>query len=508
MTDLAHNTPAYLATLSAKGYRHLPICRELVADFETPLSCYAKVARGPYSYLLESANQGGEKWSRFSIIGLPARRIVRMCGDRLTLTDNGALIRDEVIQDPLAEIAQLQQAYSYPSCPGMPNYTGGLVGYFGYDTVRYVEPKIKDSAPKDELGSADIVLMVSDDVIVFDNVKGRMHLVTHVSDLGPDQMNQAALRLDAMQGCLKGALPDEFVTPKVSPRLEEPDFVSSYGEDQFKTDVAHLKQYIVAGDVMQVILSQRLSCSFEAEPLNLYRALRALNPSPYMYFMDLETVQIVSSSPEILARLEDGEVTVRPLAGTRRRGRSPEEDLEMEAELRADPKEQAEHLMLIDLGRNDIGRVCETGTVEVSEMMTIERYAHVMHLASNVCGRLKPNLTAIDVLKATLPVGTLSGAPKVRAMELIDAFEPVKRGIFGGAVGYLSWQGQMDTAIAIRTAVIQNGRLFVQAGAGIVADSEPHLEWMETLNKARSVMQAAMIAEDGLRFRDSSEDNR
>jgi anthranilate synthase component 1 len=508
MTDLAHNTPAYLATLSAKGYRHLPICRELVADFETPLSCYAKVARGPYSYLLESANQGGEKWSRFSIIGLPARRIVRMCGDRLTLTDNGALIRDEVIQDPLAEIAQLQQAYSYPSSPGMPNYTGGLVGYFGYDTVRYVEPKIKDSAPKDELGSADIVLMVSDDVIVFDNVKGRMHLVTHVSDLGPDQMNQAALRLDAMQGCLKGALPDEFVTPKVSPRLEEPDFVSSYGEDQFKTDVAHLKQYIVAGDVMQVILSQRLSCSFEAEPLNLYRALRALNPSPYMYFMDLETVQIVSSSPEILARLEDGEVTVRPLAGTRRRGRSPEEDLEMEAELRADPKEQAEHLMLIDLGRNDIGRVCETGTVEVSEMMTIERYAHVMHLASNVCGRLKPNLTAIDVLKATLPVGTLSGAPKVRAMELIDAFEPVKRGIFGGAVGYLSWQGQMDTAIAIRTAVIQNGRLFVQAGAGIVADSEPHLEWMETLNKARSVMQAAMIAEDGLRFRDSSEDNR
>ena len=508
MTDLAHNTPAYLATLSAKGYRHLPICRELVADFETPLSCYAKVARGPYSYLLESANQGGEKWSRFSIIGLPARRIVRMCGDRLTLTDNGALIRDEVIQDPLAEIAQLQQAYSYPSSPGMPNYTGGLVGYFGYDTVRYVEPKIKDSAPKDELGSADIVLMVSDDVIVFDNVKGRMHLVTHVSDLGPDQMNQAALRLDAMQGCLKGALPDEFVTPKVSPRLEEPDFVSSYGEDQFKTDVAHLKQYIVAGDVMQVILSQRLSCNFEAEPLNLYRALRALNPSPYMYFMDLETVQIVSSSPEILARLEDGEVTVRPLAGTRRRGRSPEEDLEMEAELRADPKEQAEHLMLIDLGRNDIGRVCETGTVEVSEMMTIERYAHVMHLASNVCGRLKPNLTAIDVLKATLPVGTLSGAPKVRAMELIDAFEPVKRGIFGGAVGYLSWQGQMDTAIAIRTAVIQNGRLFVQAGAGIVADSEPHLEWMETLNKARSVMQAAMIAEDGLRFRDSSEDNR
>lgn len=508
MTDLAHNTPAYLASLSAKGYRHLPICRELVADFETPLSCYAKVARGPYSYLLESANQGGEKWSRFSIIGLPARRIVRMCGDRLTLTDNGALIRDEVIQDPLAEIAQLQQAYSYPSSPGMPNYTGGLVGYFGYDTVRYVEPKIKDSAPKDELGSADIVLMVSDDVIVFDNVKGRMHLVTHVSDLGPDQMNQAALRLDAMQGCLKGALPDEFVTPKVSPRLEEPDFVSSYGEDQFKTDVAHLKQYIVAGDVMQVILSQRLSCSFEAEPLNLYRALRALNPSPYMYFMDLETVQIVSSSPEILARLEDGEVTVRPLAGTRRRGRSPEEDLEMEAELRADPKEQAEHLMLIDLGRNDIGRVCETGTVEVSEMMTIERYAHVMHLASNVCGRLKPNLTAIDVLKATLPVGTLSGAPKVRAMELIDAFEPVKRGIFGGAVGYLSWQGQMDTAIAIRTAVIQNGRLFVQAGAGIVADSEPHLEWMETLNKARSVMQAAMIAEDGLRFRDSSEDNR
>ena len=500
--------PGYFSELVDQGFNHLPICRELVADFETPLSCYVKVAQGPYSYLLESANQGGEKWSRFSIIGLPARRVLRISGERLTMTESGIVTRDESVSDPLAEISDLQNQFSYPRLKGMPNYTGGLVGYFGYDTVRFVESRIKESTPPDELGSSDIVLMVSDDVIVFDNVKGRMHLITHVSELSDEELLQAQLRLDAMEGALRGAIPESLRAPDVAPGLMETDFVSSYGESAFKRDVEKIKDYILAGDVMQVILAQRLSCAFEAEPLNLYRALRALNPSPYMYFMDLDSEQIVSSSPEILARLEHGEVTVRPLAGTRRRGRSAEEDLEMEAELLADPKERAEHLMLIDLGRNDIGRVCETGSIRVSEMMTIERYAHVMHMASNVCGTLKPGLTGIDVLKATLPVGTLSGAPKVRAMEVIDELEPVKRGIFGGAVGYLSWQGQMDTAIAIRTAVITGGRLYVQAGAGIVADSVPDLEWMETQNKARSVMQAAMIAVDGLKFSPSSTSNR
>jgi anthranilate synthase component 1 len=280
--------------------------------------------------------------------------------------------------------------------------------------------------------------------------------------------------------------------------IHEEDFVSSYGEEKFKADVDRIKDYIVEGDVMQVVLSQRMSVSLECDPLSLYRALRSLNPSPYMYYMNLDDFHIVSSSPEILARLDNGEVTVRPLAGTRRRGRSSAEDLELEAELLADPKEIAEHLMLIDLGRNDIGRVCEIGSVDVSEMMIVERYAHVMHIASNVQGKIRAGLTAMDLLRATLPVGTLSGAPKVRALEIIDEFEPQKRGIFGGAVGYLSWNGNMDTAIAIRTAVVKDNKLFVQAGAGIVADSIPRLEWKETINKARSLFQAAAMAENGL----------
>lgn len=508
MNESAFGAQAYLEDLIAEGYRHLPICRELVADFETPLSCYVKVARGPYSYLLESANQGGEKWSRYSIIGLPARRVVRISGYELTLFDQGQVIRSERIEDPLAEIEQLQATFSYPARAGMPKYTGGLVGYFGYDTVRYVEPKIRHTTPTDDLGTDDIVLMISDDVIVFDNVKGRMHLITHVQDASEEAMLQAGLRLDAMEGALLAEIPEALSRPQVSPALVATDFETSYPEDAFKAAVESLKDFILAGDCMQVILSQRLSCGFEADPLNLYRALRALNPSPYMYFMDLESEQIVSSSPEILARLEQGEVTVRPLAGTRRRGRSAEDDAAMEAELLSDPKELAEHLMLIDLGRNDIGRVCEPGSVEVSDMMSIERYAHVMHIASNVTGRLRAGLSCIDVLRATLPVGTLSGAPKVRALELIDQFEPVKRGIFGGAVGYLSWQGQMDTAIAIRTAVIKDGRLYVQAGAGVVADSSPALEWKETQNKAQSVIEAAMIAENGLRFNDDPTSNR
>lgn len=500
MSDLGLEAPNYFSKLIAHGCRHLPISRELVADFETPLSCYVKVARGPYSYLLESANQGGEKWSRYSIIGLPARRILKISGYQLVQIDEGEVVRNETVVDPLSEIEQLQANFSYPACPGMPKYTGGLVGYFGYDTVRYVEPKIRDSAPVDDLKTADIVLMVSDDVIVFDNVKGKMHLITHVDDASDQQLAEAGLRLDAMEGALRANIPEAFRAPLVSPELEDGDFTSSYPEAKFKAAVEALKEYILAGDCMQVILSQRLSCAFEAEPLNLYRALRGLNPSPYMYFMDLDAEQIVSSSPEILARLEQGEVTVRPLAGTRRRGKTPEDDAKMESELINDPKELAEHLMLIDLGRNDIGRVCEPGTVQVSEMMSIERYAHVMHIASNVTGRLKEGLSCMDVLRATLPVGTLSGAPKVRALQLIDAFEPVKRGIFGGAVGYLSWQGQMDTAIAIRTAIIKSGQLHVQAGAGVVADSIPDLEWKETQNKARSVIQAAKIAENGLQF--------
>lgn len=491
-------TPEQFAQLGKEGYNHIPVVRQLFADLETPLSCYVKVARGPYSYLLESANQGGEKWSRYSVVGLPSSYVVKIHRHQVSVFDHGSLIEQFDCDDPLGYVEQLQGRFSYPDLEDLPVYTGGLVGYFGYDTIRYVETKISDTAPPDTLNTPDILLMVSNDVIIFDNVLGRVHLITHADPAQANSFEQAQSRLDDMESRLRSDIPEGIRNPTTGPALHEADFVSSYGEEQFKSDVERIKDYIVEGDVMQVVLAQRMSVSFESDPLNLYRALRSLNPSPYMYFLDLDDFQIVSSSPEILARLDHGEVTVRPLAGTRRRGTTEAEDIAMEEELLADPKEIAEHLMLIDLGRNDIGKVCQTGSVEVSEMMIVERYAHVMHIASNVRGQVNPNIRAVDVLRATLPVGTLSGAPKVRAMEIIDELEPEKRGIFGGAVGYLSWNGNMDTAIAIRTAIVRDNRLYIQAGAGVVADSIPRLEWKETINKARSIFQAAAMAESGL----------
>jgi anthranilate synthase component I len=491
-------TPEEFIKLGKDGYNHVPVVRTMFADLDTPLSCYIKVARGPYSYLLESAAQGGEKWARYSLVGLPSDRVVKIRGYEITIEESGEITDRFQVEDPLAFVEEFQAGFSYPELQGLPIYTGGLVGYFGYDTIRYVEKKISQSAPQDTLGTPDIILMVSNEVIVFDNVLGRIHLITHGDPAVDGSFERAQERLQQMTQDLHADVPKNLHDPVRGPRLHEADFVSSYGEEAYKADVEKIKDYIVEGDVMQVVLAQRMSVAFESDPLNLYRALRSLNPSPYMYFLDLEDFQIVSSSPEILARLDNGEVTVRPLAGTRRRGRDDMEDQALEKELLADPKEIAEHLMLIDLGRNDIGKVCKTGSVEVSEMMTVERYAHVMHIASNVRGQIEDDLGPIDLLRATLPVGTLSGAPKVRAMEIIDEFEPEKRGIFGGAVGYLSWNGNMDTAIAIRTAIVRDGQLYIQAGAGIVADSIPQLEWKETINKARSVCQAAAMAEAGL----------
>jgi anthranilate synthase component I len=499
--------PDQFAELSRQGYNHIPVTRELFADLDTPLSCYIKVARGPYSYLLESANQGGEKWARYSIVGLPSSRVLKVFGHRVVIQEAGVVIEQFECEDPLAFIEEFKKGFRYPELEGLPIYTGGLVGYFSYDTVRYVEKRLIESTPPDSIGSPDILLMVSNDVIVFDNVKGKIHLISHANPDVPGSLETAESRLDEMAMDMRSNLPPEVHEPNAGPVIHEADFVSSYGEEQFKKDVGKIKKYIVEGDVMQVVLSQRMSVGFEADPLNLYRSLRSLNPSPYMYYMDLESEHIVSSSPEILARLDHGDVTVRPLAGTRRRGRNTEEDLSLEEELLADPKEIAEHLMLIDLGRNDVGKVSETGSVDVTEMMVVERYAHVMHIASNVAGRLLPGLSAFDLLRATLPVGTLSGAPKVRALEIIDELEPEKRGIFGGAVGYLSWNGNMDTAIAIRTAVIKDFKLYVQAGAGIVADSIPELEWKETMNKARSIFRAATVAEAGLDINAGSEEN-
>jgi anthranilate synthase component 1 len=489
-------TPEHFAALAAEGYNRIPVVRELLADLETPLSCYLKLARQPYSYLLESV-QGGEQWGRYSFIGLPCRTVLQVRGDTVTVCRDGAEIRREQCADPLAFVDAFRQQYRVADIAGLPRFTGGLVGYFSYDTVRYVEPHLRASQPTcDPIGTPDILLMLSDEVLVFDNLSGRILLIVHADTSQPDALAQAENRLDTLQAQLAAAtptLPPMAAQPNVTDANLEQQFLSSFGEEAFKRGVDAIKEYILAGDTMQVVLSQRLSLPFDAEPLNLYRALRCLNPSPYMYFLDCGDFHIAGSSPEILARLEDNLVTVRPIAGTRKRGHTPEEDLALEKELLADPKEIAEHLMLIDLGRNDAGRVSQVGSVKLTEKMVIERFSHVMHITSNVTGELCDGLDAMDVLRATLPAGTLSGAPKIRALEIIDELEPEKRGIYGGAVGYLGWGGNMDTAIAIRTAVIKNKILYIQAGAGVVADSVPQSEWDETMNKARAIFRAAAM---------------
>jgi anthranilate synthase component 1 len=487
-------TPEQFAELAEQNYNRIPVVREVLADLETPLSCYLKLARGPYSYLFESVH-GGEKWGRYSLIGLPSSTILKVFGNELIIERNGEVVESRTTDDPLLEVENFHARYQMPympeEFPQLPRFTGGLVGYFGYDTVRYVEPRLKASVPDDEMGNPDILLMVSDEVVIFDNFLGKLMFVVHEDASEPDAWNIAQRRLDTLEAKLKTSVPELPPLNLEGGGLDESAFVSSFGEENYKAAVNKIKDYVLAGDVMQVVPSQRLSMDFHTEPLNLYRALRCLNPSPYMYFLDLDDFHIVGSSPEILARLEDGEVTVRPIAGTRRRGHTPEEDEALEEEMMNDPKEIAEHLMLIDLGRNDAGRVSQIGSVKVTEQMVVERYSHVMHITSNVTGQVKPGTSARDVLRATLPAGTLSGAPKIRAMEIIDELEPVKRGVYGGAVGYIAWNGNMDTAIAIRTAVIKNGKLYVQAGAGIVADSVPELEWKETMNKARAIFRAA-----------------
>jgi len=482
-------------TLAAQGYNRIPVVCDVLADLETPLSVYLKLADGPYSYLFESV-QGGEKWGRYSIIGLPASKIYKISGNTVVLKENGKIISEESVEDPISYIDSLQNQFNVAEIDGLPRFFGGLVGYFGYDTVRYIEPKLKNCPNPDLIGAPDILLMVSDEVVVFDNLSGRMFVVVHAEPGKGDTFESCQDRLNNIIDQMH--LPLERIDQVECRLVDEADFVSGFTEEGFKQAVERIKEYILEGDCMQVVLSQRLSIPYASRPLDLYRALRGLNPSPYMYFLNLDDFQIVGSSPEILVRLEDDTVTVRPIAGTRRRGYTEQEDLEMEEELLADPKELAEHLMLIDLGRNDTGRVAEIGSVKLTDKMVVERYSHVMHIVSNVIGKLKKGMSAMDVLRATFPAGTVSGAPKIRAMEIIDELEPVKRGIYSGAVGYLSWSGNMDTAIAIRTAVIKDGTLHMQAGAGIVADSIPDLEWKETMNKSRAVFRAVAVAEAGL----------
>jgi anthranilate synthase component I len=482
-------TPEQFSQLASAGFNRIPVMREYLADLETPLSAYVKLAKGAYSYLFESV-QGGEKWGRYSILGLPCRTLLKATADCVTVEVDGVITETHHVADALTFVETFKARYRAPELPNLPRFHGGLVGYFSYDCVRYVEPKLKAGMRPDVIGHPDILLMVSDEILVFDNLSGTLTFVVMANPDIEDAYHKAQQRLDTLGEQLQQPIP---ALPPMNLQAEdraEQLFVSHTGEAAFTESVNRIKEYVLAGDTMQVVVSQRLSMQYDAEPLNLYRSLRSVNPSPYMYFVDLGDHQIVGSSPEILARLENNEVTVRPIAGTRRRGHTDAEDLALEKELLADPKEIAEHLMLIDLGRNDVGRVAEIGSVELSEKMIVERYSHVMHITSNVTGQLRQGLTAMDVLRAALPAGTLSGAPKIRAMEIIDELETEKRGIYGGAVGYLAWNGNMDTAIAIRTAVIKDGKIYVQAGAGVVADSVPALEWKETMNKARALFRA------------------
>ncbi|HFD80962.1 MAG TPA: anthranilate synthase component I [Gammaproteobacteria bacterium] len=489
-------TPEQFSQLADQGYNRIPVSREVLADLDTPLSTYLKLASGRYSYLFESVH-GGEKWGRYSIIGLPCHTVVRISGERIEVRHDGELAEALDHPDPLQWVEEFRQRYRVPEVEGLPRFGGGLVGYFGYDTVRYIEPRLRDGHKDDPLQTPDILLMVSDEVVVFDNLSGKLIMVVNVDSSRPDAWKRGQARLDELMQQLRKPvqIPGALAGAR---RVSEDDFVSGFTREAFEAAVLKVKDYIVEGDVMQVVLSQRLSIPFQAPPLDLYRALRTLNPSPYMYYLDLDDFHIVGSSPEILVRLEDDVVTVRPIAGTRPRGRDDAEDLALEKELLADPKELAEHLMLIDLGRNDAGRVSRIGSVRLTEKMVIERYSHVMHIVSNVVGRLREGLSPIDVLRATFPAGTVSGAPKIRAMEIIDELEPVKRGVYAGAVGYISWSGNMDTAIAIRTAIIKDGVLHIQAGAGIVADSVPANEWAETMNKGRAIFRAVAQAQAGL----------
>ncbi len=474
--------------LAREGYNRIPVVRRLPADLDTPLSLYLKLANQPYSYLLESV-VGGERFGRYSFIGLPARTVLRVHGHFVSVETDGVAIEQTDAVDPLAFIENYMARFKAATVPGLPRFPGGLSGYFGYDTVRYIEKKLAQSNKVDAIGAPDILLLLSDELAVIDNLTGQLTLIVYADPMEPDAWLKAQTRLNALAAQLH-----KPVHAPAPVRGELMDAVSEFGEAGFKAAVERAKQYILDGDIMQVVLSQRMSRPFHGHPLSLYRSLRSLNPSPYMFYYDMGGFQIVGSSPEILVRLEDETVTVRPIAGTRPRGMTREEDERLEADLLADPKERAEHVQLMDLGRNDTGRVAEIGSVRVTENMTVERYSHVMHIVSNVEGKLKSGLNAMAVLRATFPAGTVSGAPKIRAMEIIDQLEPTKRGIYAGAVGYLGFNGDMDVAIAIRTAVIKDHTLFVQAGAGIVADSVAENEWQETRNKARAVVRAAELA--------------
>jgi anthranilate synthase component 1 len=487
-------TEAEFRALAAQGYNRIPLVLESFADLDTPLSLYLKLANRPYSYLLESV-VGGERFGRYSFIGLPAK--VRICarGHAIEVA-NGDIVSERHEGDPLDFIAAFLRRYRAAPVAGLPRFCGGLAGYFAYDTVRYIEHRLAASSPPaGEVLAAipDIQLLLTEQLAVVDNLQGKIYLIVYADPAQPNAYRDASDRLQALLRALRPAVDIPVASATAGTTAE-----SEFGAEGFQRAVARAREYIAAGDIMQVVLSQRMAMAFSASPLSLYRALRSLNPSPYMFYYDFDDFHVVGASPEILVRKEGDTVILRPIAGTRPRGTGRAADEALVAEMLADPKEIAEHVMLLDLGRNDVGRVAAIGSVKVTEQMAVERYSHVMHMVSNVEGKLRPGLSAIDVLRASFPAGTVSGAPKVRAMEIIDELEPSRRGIYAGAVGYVSFQGDMDLAIAIRTAVLRNGMLYAQVGAGIVHDSVPENEWRETLSKARAVLRAAEMAQAGL----------
>ncbi len=478
----------------AAGYNRIPLVQELLADLDTPLSLYLKLANQPFTYLLESV-VGGERFGRYSFIGLPCSTYLKAQGKHVTLYQNGEII-EQYDGNPLTFIEAFHQRFRTPDIPNLPRFTGGLVGYFGYETIYNFEHfahRFQHSDKPDTIGTPDILLMLSQELAVVDNLSGKIYLIVYANPQLPDGYEQARSRLEDLRTLLRQscAIPLSLGSPATEPEHET-------GEARYKEYVRTIRQYILDGDCMQVVPSQRMKLKFTDNPLSLYRALRTLNPSPYMFYYDFGDFHIVGSSPEILVRRERDTLIVRPIAGTRLRGKTPAEDLANEHDLLHDAKEIAEHVMLIDLGRNDVGRVSQTGQVSVTDKMVIERYSHVMHIVSNVEGRLQDGINNMDILAATFPAGTLSGAPKVRALEIIEELEPAKRCIYGGAVGCWSFNNDMDLAIAIRTAVIKNQTLYVQSGGGIVADSEEEAEWQETQNKARAVLRAAQMVQEGL----------
>jgi anthranilate synthase component 1 len=481
-------------TYTASGYTRIPLVREVLADLDTPLSTYIKLAGGECSYLFESVS-GSEKASRYSIIGLSARQLFRATGNNVEIVENGEVVESFTSSDPLQAVREYQQGFKAPDIEGLPRFTGGLVGYFSYDSIRYIEPSLGENQHPDPLQTPDVLLMVSDEILIFDKLKGRLFIVINVDPREDAAWESGQQRIEEIVGQLDQPLSHQ--SKASTSEVSEDDFHSDFSREGYMQAVERAREYIRDGDIMQVVLSQRMTIPYQAEPLDLYRALRTLNPSPYMYFMNLGDFQVVGSSPEILVQVDSGKATVRPIAGTRPRGKNEAEDVALEQDLMADPKELAEHLMLVDLGRNDLGRIAEIGSVELTDRMVIERYSHVMHIVSNVVCDIRKEFDAIDVLRGTFPAGTVSGAPKIRAMEIIDELEPVKRGIYSGAVGYLGWNGNMDTAIAIRTSVIKDGMLNIQVGAGIVADSQPEMEWEETLNKGRATFRAVAMAAGG-----------